>query len=61
MVRLEVVRKLKNPTTSSGIEPTTFMLVVYYLNQLRYRIPHYYYYYYYYKYKYLYFTFLISK
>jgi hypothetical protein len=36
---LEGFGQLKNPTTSSRIEPATFRLVVQFLNQLRYRVP----------------------
>jgi hypothetical protein len=36
-VRLEGLGKLKNPMTS-GMEPETFRLVTYCLNQLRYRV-----------------------
>jgi hypothetical protein len=38
LVRLEGLDQLKNPVTSSGIETTTFHLVAYCLNQLRYRV-----------------------
>jgi hypothetical protein len=38
-MRLEELGQLKNPVTSSGIEPATFRLVAYCLNQLRYRLP----------------------
>jgi hypothetical protein len=34
-VRLKKLVKLKNPVTSSGIEPTTFRLVAQSLNQIR--------------------------
>jgi hypothetical protein len=37
-VRLEGLRQLKNPMTSSGIEPATFLLVAQCINQLRYRV-----------------------
>jgi hypothetical protein len=37
MVRLEGVQ-LKNAKTSSGIEPATFRLVAYCLNQIRYGV-----------------------
>jgi hypothetical protein len=40
-VRLEGLGQLKNPMTSSGIEPATFWLVAECLNQLRYRVPQY--------------------
>jgi hypothetical protein len=39
IVRLEGLSQLKNPMTSSGIEPATIRLVAYRLNQLRYRMP----------------------
>jgi hypothetical protein len=35
-VQLEELGQLKNPVTSSGIEPATFQLVAQYLDQLRY-------------------------
>jgi hypothetical protein len=38
-VRLERLGQLKNPVTSSGIEPATLRLVSYCLSQLRYRVP----------------------
>jgi hypothetical protein len=38
-VRLEGLGQVKNPMTSSGIEPATFRLVAYYLIQLLYRVP----------------------
>jgi hypothetical protein len=38
-VRLEGLSKLRNPVTSSGIEPATFQIVAQCLNQLRYRAP----------------------
>jgi hypothetical protein len=37
IVRLEGLGQLKNPVTSSGIEPETFRLIAYCLNKLRYR------------------------
>jgi hypothetical protein len=40
-MRLEGSGQLKNPMTSSGIEPATFWLVGQCLNQLRYRVPRY--------------------
>jgi hypothetical protein len=39
-VRLDGLGQLKNPVTSSGIEPATFRLVALSLNQLRYRVPY---------------------
>jgi hypothetical protein len=39
-MRLEGFGKLKNPMTSSGIEPATFRLLARRLNQLRYRVPY---------------------
>jgi hypothetical protein len=38
-MRLEGLGQLKNPVISLGIEPATFRLVAYCLNQLRYRVP----------------------
>jgi hypothetical protein len=38
-MRLEGLSKLKNPVTSSGIEPATLRLVAKCLNQLSYRVP----------------------
>jgi hypothetical protein len=38
-MRLEGLGQLKNPMTSSGIEPVTFRLVAQCLNQLRYGVP----------------------
>jgi hypothetical protein len=38
IVRLEGLLQLKNPITSSGMEPVTFRLVAQYLNQLSYRV-----------------------
>jgi hypothetical protein len=38
VVRLEGLGQLKNSTTL-GLEPATFWLVAYCLNQLRYRVP----------------------
>jgi hypothetical protein len=37
-VRLEGLDQLKNPMTSSGVEPATFRLVALSLSQLRYRM-----------------------
>jgi hypothetical protein len=39
MVLLEGLGELKNPVTSSGIEPATFRLVAEFLIQLRFRVP----------------------
>jgi hypothetical protein len=39
IVRLEGLGHLKNPMTSSGIEPATFLLVALCLSHLRYRVP----------------------
>jgi hypothetical protein len=39
IVRLEGLDQLKNPMTSSGIEPATFWLVAECLNRLRQRMP----------------------
>jgi hypothetical protein len=38
IVLLEGLGQLKNPVTSSGIEPETFRLVSWYIDQLRYRM-----------------------
>jgi hypothetical protein len=38
-MRLEELGQLRNPVTSPGIEPATFRLVAYCLNQLRYHVP----------------------
>jgi hypothetical protein len=38
-VQLEGLSQLKYPMTSSGTEPMTFRLVVWYLNQLHYCVP----------------------
>jgi hypothetical protein len=38
-VRLEELGQLKNPMTSSILKPSTFRLVAWCLNQLRYRMP----------------------
>jgi hypothetical protein len=38
MVRLEVLDQLKK-STSSGLDPDTFRLVAYCINQLLYRVP----------------------
>jgi hypothetical protein len=40
-MRLVGLDQLKNPVTSSRIEPATFRLVAQCLNQLRYRVPPY--------------------
>jgi hypothetical protein len=40
MVRLEGLRQLENHVTSSEIEPATFLLVAWFLNQLCYRQLH---------------------
>jgi hypothetical protein len=39
-VWLERLGKLKIPKISSGIKPTTFQLVAWYLNKLQYCVPH---------------------
>jgi hypothetical protein len=39
IVRLEGLGKLKNPMASSGLEPATFRLGAWCINQLRYRVP----------------------
>jgi hypothetical protein len=39
IVRLKELGQLKNPMTSSGIEPATFRLEAYCLNQLRHGVP----------------------
>jgi hypothetical protein len=39
IVRLEGLDQLKNPMTSSGMEPAIFWLVAQCLNQLRYNVP----------------------
>jgi hypothetical protein len=39
IVQLEGLGQLKNPMTSSGIEPATFVFVLQCLNELRYRVP----------------------
>jgi hypothetical protein len=39
MVRLEELDQMKNSMTSSEIEPPTFWLVAWCLNQLSYRVP----------------------
>jgi hypothetical protein len=39
-MRLEGIGKLKNSMSLYGIEPATFRIIPYYLNQLRYRMPH---------------------
>jgi hypothetical protein len=39
ILRLERLGQLKNPMTSSEVEPATFRLVAYCLNQLLYRVP----------------------
>jgi hypothetical protein len=39
IVRLDGLDQLKNPMTSTGIEPATFRLLAQCLNQLRYRVP----------------------
>jgi hypothetical protein len=38
LVRLEGLGQLRNPMTSSGIEPAIFRLLALWLNQLRYRL-----------------------
>jgi hypothetical protein len=40
IVRLERLGQLKNSVTSSELEPATFRLVAWRLNQLRYRVPY---------------------
>jgi hypothetical protein len=40
IMRLQGLGQLRNPITSSGIEPATFRLIAQCLNQLRYRMPH---------------------
>jgi hypothetical protein len=35
---VEELGQLKNPMASSGIEPATFQLIAWCLNQLRYRV-----------------------
>jgi hypothetical protein len=39
IIRPEGLYQLKNLLTSSGIEPTTFPILAYYINQLRYHVP----------------------
>jgi hypothetical protein len=39
IVRLEGLGHLKTPMTLSTIEPATFQLIAFFLNQLRYRVP----------------------
>jgi hypothetical protein len=39
IVWLEGLGQLKTPMTSTGIEPTTFRLLLYCLKQIRYRVP----------------------
>jgi hypothetical protein len=39
IMRLKGLGPLKNPMNSSGIEPTTFLLVAQCLNEMRYRLP----------------------
>jgi hypothetical protein len=41
IMRLERLGQLRNPMTSSGLNPATFQLVAQCLNQLRNRVPHY--------------------
>jgi hypothetical protein len=38
-VNTSAIVRLKNSIASSGIEPTTFRLVYFFLNQQRYRVP----------------------
>jgi hypothetical protein len=38
-LRLEGLRQMKNPMTSSAIEPVALRLVAQCLNQIRYRVP----------------------
>jgi hypothetical protein len=45
IVRLQGLGKLKNPITSSGIEPATLRLVAQFLYELRYSVPPSYHYY----------------
>jgi hypothetical protein len=39
IIRVEILRQLKNSMTLSGIEPVTFLLAAQWLNQLRHGVP----------------------